>query len=72
MRMRRKAGEEHPLPPPRPPLTAFGEFTLAERRLNADYTMVLLRAARQQPFDVASALSLRPVPEEATAVLIQH
>ena len=70
--VRRKAGEEHPLPPPRPKLSAYGEFRLAKRRFTDSYSLVLLRAPRALPVDVAAALSLRPVQRERSAVLLQR
>jgi hypothetical protein len=70
--VRRKAGEEHPLPPPRLTTSAPGGFTLARRRVTDSYAVAVLQAPRAVPFGVSSALSVRPSPGEATAVLLQR
>jgi mannosyltransferase len=70
--VRRKAGEEHPLPPPRPATPALAGFTLSKRRFTDSYSVVLVKAPRDVAFNVAAALSLRPVRNESSAVLLQR
>jgi hypothetical protein len=70
--VRRKAGEEHPLPPPQLTTSGPGGLTLARRRVTDSYAVVVLRAPRAVPIDLISALSLRPSPDEEAAVLLQR
>ena len=70
--VRRKPGEEHPLPPPRPATPAAAGFSLVERRFESSYTLLLFRAPEPLPFGVPGALALRPSQAEPTAVLLQR
>src|SRR5215212_10158008 len=70
--VRRKPGEEHPLPPPRPATPAAAGFSPVERRFESSYTLLLFRAPKPLPFGVPGALALRPSRAEPTAVLLQR
>jgi hypothetical protein len=71
--VRRKAGEVHPLPPPRIPAPRYGNgFRVVERRTTESYSLLIVRAPRPAPFGVAAALTFRPSQGEPTAVLLQR
>jgi hypothetical protein len=70
--VRREAGGEHPAPPPRPRPAATPGFEPAGRVLESTYSLYRQRATGPQPIGVAEGFSVRLVPDEPVAVLLQR
>jgi hypothetical protein len=66
--VRRDAGGEHPAPPPRNSPAGAPGFTIAARRLADSYTVVVMRARRDQVVSLNQARGLALRLDEVVAV----
>jgi mannosyltransferase len=70
--VRRGDDSEHPAPPPRPQPPIRPGFEPAGRELESTYSLYLQRAPSLQPIGVPDAFSVRLVPDEPVAVLLER